>query len=267
MKPKKFTWQWLVRKLKPRKPPTLQDYVAHCRHEISRQIDIDLGSQVAYGLFKGLKLLTDGSWSLHDRGPMLLGIYEKEILDYIEQQPTPFDTLINLGGADGYYAVGALVSGRAKKVIVYELDVKSQDIIRKTAQLNQVEDLIDVRGTADSKTFSDLVPELGPRTLVLVDIEGAEYDVLTPASLDLLRKAHVVVEIHLFSDLHRSAYEEFLAACRKTHKVSFLQTANRDLSTFKEVHHYSDNERWLICSEGRPHLMSWVVLEPLDSSY
>ena len=45
-------------------------------------------------------------------------------------------------------------------------------------------------------------------------------------------------------------------------KVSTLRTASRDLSRFSELSEYSDSERWLIASEGRPRLMSWLRLDP-----
>ena len=45
-------------------------------------------------------------------------------------------------------------------------------------------------------------------------------------------------------------------------KVSTLKTSSRDLSRFSELSEYSDSERWLIASEGRPRLMSWLRLDP-----
>ena len=48
-------------------------------------------------------------------------------------------------------------------------------------------------------------------------------------------------------------------------KISTLTTASRDLSKFPELFDYEDSDRWLIASEGRPKLMSWLRLDPRGS--
>jgi len=40
---------------------------------------------------------------------------------------------------------------------------------------------------------------------------------------------------------------------------------SRDLSTYPELQQWNDLDRWLICSEGRAQLMSWVRFDPLAS--
>ena len=45
-------------------------------------------------------------------------------------------------------------------------------------------------------------------------------------------------------------------------KISTLATTSRDLSKFSELFDYEDSDRWLIASEGRPKLMTWLRLDP-----
>ena len=44
-------------------------------------------------------------------------------------------------------------------------------------------------------------------------------------------------------------------------KISTLTTTARDLSKFPELSNYADSERWLIASEGRSKLMTWLKLD------
>ena len=45
-------------------------------------------------------------------------------------------------------------------------------------------------------------------------------------------------------------------------KISKLTTTSRDLSKFPELFDLPDSERWLIASEGRSKLMTWLRLDP-----
>ena len=46
--------------------------------------------------------------------------------------------------------------------------------------------------------------------------------------------------------------------------IKQLTTTNRDMSKFKELENFSDDDRWLMCSEGRPELMNWWKFEPIS---
>ena len=48
-----------------------------------------------------------------------------------------------------------------------------------------------------------------------------------------------------------------------THTITALVTGARDLSQFRELRMMSDTDRWLLCSEGRPRLMSWLRFDPI----
>ena len=44
--------------------------------------------------------------------------------------------------------------------------------------------------------------------------------------------------------------------------VTELKMGSRDLSNIPELQKFSDSDRWLMCSEGRGELMSWLRLDP-----
>ena len=49
---------------------------------------------------------------------------------------------------------------------------------------------------------------------------------------------------------------------KKFFKIKILTTTNRDLSKFKFLDSISDNEKWLLVSEGRPEKMEWLICVP-----
>ncbi len=53
-----------------------------------------------------------------------------------------------------------------------------------------------------------------------------------------------------------------MSDAKNFHKVSTITTSSRDLSRFPELRNYEDSDRWLIASEGRPRLMTWLRLDP-----
>ena len=73
--------------------------------------------EVKYGPFQGLSLNSKTGWGKSDLGAQCLGLYEKEILDDIgSQEKGKYQTFIDIGAADGYYAVGMLLAGIVNNV-------------------------------------------------------------------------------------------------------------------------------------------------------
>lgn len=57
-------------------------------------------NRVAYGPFKGLQFTTDSHWGLSDKGTMILGLYEQEVLQELQMLPAGYNVFIDLGAAD-----------------------------------------------------------------------------------------------------------------------------------------------------------------------
>ena len=90
---------------------------------------------VKYGPLKGLKLdINDMSWSQADLGSILLGIYEKEVLDELEIISRDKSTFCDIGAADGIYGVGLLVNDLFENQYVLRL-IKMVKIILRTFRL------------------------------------------------------------------------------------------------------------------------------------
>ena len=106
----------------------LVEDVPQARIRISNKIYDMCNGIVKYGPLKGLKLdINDMSWSQADLGSILLGIYEKEVLDELEIISRDKSTFCDIGAADGIYGVGLLVNDLFEKSICFEIDKNGQN--------------------------------------------------------------------------------------------------------------------------------------------
>lgn len=128
------------------------DLVQH-RYFLGQEISQRFNHTVRYGPFAGLKFAADSRWSAADRGSMLLGMYEKEVLDAYARYAVHCDAFIDVGAADGYYAIGGLVAEHFVTAVCFEIDPKGQEVIRQQARLNGVLDRIDVRAKATTESL------------------------------------------------------------------------------------------------------------------
>jgi hypothetical protein len=86
--------------------------------EVSKNINDLLGGMVTYGPFKGLRLGPIRDQERTHRASLLLGLFEKEILDALNSIPSNYNTFINLGAGQGYYGIGVLANNSFEISIV-----------------------------------------------------------------------------------------------------------------------------------------------------
>lgn len=236
----------------------------YCRRvQLSKQLDQLLNSTVKYGPFKGLKLAADSWWGSSDRAAILLGLYEQEILCSLKQIPSNYKTFIDLGAADGYYGIGVLINEMFEKSYCFELSTKGQNVIRQNSVLNGVADKVEVRGIAKKDFYKELSSDELLHSVLFIDIEGGEFDLLDVSVFGVFRSSIVFIELHdwFFSD-GDERLQKLKNSAKLTHNISELTMTSRDLSRFEELSTYNDTDRWLICSEGRERLMTWLRLDP-----
>ena len=220
---------------------------------------------IQYGPFKGLKFDLESSWGDGDRASMLLGLYEKEVLISLQNIPDRYKIFIDLGAADGYYGIGTLVNGMFEKSYCYEKNVVSQKIIKKNAELNNVASRVLIRGLADKYFYKDFKNDEIDQSILLVDIEGAEFDLFDKNLFKKFSKSIIFIELHpwIFKNYGHEELQKLENDAREYFTIEKITTTSRDLSEFEELKKWSDTDRWLICSEGRPKLMTWWRLDPL----
>ncbi|MCW1923532.1 FkbM family methyltransferase [Luteolibacter arcticus] len=239
------------------------------RHEfLSIKLDRQLDSTVKYGQFKGLKFSAESSWSLEDRAGMLLGLYEKEVLEELQQSSDKHGIFVDLGAADGYYGVGVLVSDMFRTAYCFEATEAGQNAIKTNARLNGVSDRIVVKGIATKDFHKEFPPADIQSCVILVDIEGGEFGLFDEETFRAFSGAVIIIEIHDFLvDEGKAKVQRLLDAAAHTHRYKKIVTGSRDLSGFPEVADYIDYDRWLICSERRRQLPSWIRFDPLAPAH
>ena len=236
------------------------------RKFLSNKLFKEFNGVIQYGPFKGLKFISENSWGAgRDMASKLLGLYEKEILISLQNIPDRYKIFIDLGAADGYYGIGTLVNGMFEKSYCYEMNVVSQKIIKKNAELNNVASKVSIRSFADKYFYKDFKNDEIDQSVLLVDIEGAEFDLFDKNLFKKFSKSIIYIELHpwSFKNNGHKELQKLENDAREYFTIEKITTTSRDLSEFEELKEWSDTDRWLVCSEGRPKLMTWWRLDPL----
>ena len=233
------------------------------RIQLGKMLAIEFNNTVRYGPFKGLKLPQQTRWGKGgDVASMLLGIYELEVVTSLRLAAERRKVLIDLGAANGYFGLGALVNGMFDYSYCFERSLPAREIIAATASLNGLSERVRIEESAESGFWRSISHPLA-NCVLLVDIEGGEFDLLDDALFDAFRGAIIVVELHDW--FHQDA-ETRLAKLReravRDFRIAEITTGSRDLSGFAELSRWNDDDRWIVCSEGRGRRMMWWRLDP-----
>ena len=216
---------------------------------------------VQYGPFKGMKLNRNTWWGRSDLGSQCLGLYEKEILNHLEKVK-PYNTFIDIGAADGYYAIGMLHAGLAKKSICYEISKDGQAAINENWTTNKNIGALEIYGEANETSLNYLSSDDLKDSLVLIDIEGFEFNLLQKDVIPLFKNSELIIEIHNWVDNFADKYTELLLNLSKLFHVGKINHIDRKTSHIDELRSYTDDNRLLLTSERRPCLMRFLHLKP-----
>ncbi len=234
------------------------------RKRISNQIFAASGGTVRHGVFKGLVLDGASNISRGALAPKVLGIYEPTVFAELERHG-PYGDAVCIGAADGFYAIGLVKSAWARRAICFEMTESGRAAIALNAQTNGVRDKVIVLGKAD-ETFAGKLSAhdfAGEKALVICDIEGAEFSVLTADVLAALRGAFLVVELHDKLMLDGSEMRRDLIARLPVGYSHWLaKEIPVDWSGIVELENLHDNDRALVVSEGRKIMGEWLFALP-----
>lgn len=144
------------------------------------------------GPLQGMDFLPQSAEGCHMA--KLLGCYEQPLLPFIEQAiQAAYPIILNIGCAEGYYAVGMARRMPATQVLAFDLNPKARQVCTDLASKNGVADRVSVGALFKPEDFATYA---GQKVLVLCDIEGAEKDLLDPVVAPALSGMDVIVEAH-----------------------------------------------------------------------
>lgn len=154
------------------------------------------GETVLSGPFRGLRYIPSSVGSVHLA--KLVGTYECELRPQIERliSRAP-DVIVNIGAAEGYYAVGLACRLPACRILAFEMEAHGRDLIPQLAGLNGVANRVEVHGTADPLNLGAALSRAS-RPCVVIDAEGAEAELLDPVKSPDLARCDILVEVHDF---------------------------------------------------------------------
>ena len=224
--------------------------------ELARRVSPN--GRVLAGPFKGLRLPLEASWG--GLAARLAGAYEEELTDLLSDLTAGRPPrVLDVGAAEGYYAVGLAQALPDAQVYAFDLDPGQRRLCRKTARLNHVR-TVRVRGRVDPRRLQRY---LVPGALVLSDCEGFEDVLMDPALVPGLLDAALVVELHEFAA--PGVTERVLSRFRASHEVQLIVARPRAISGLRQLDHLPVAERNAAVNEGRPTVsgpMQWAVMRP-----
>lgn len=225
------------------------------------------GHKVVYGKFKGMKLNKNSYWSKNDLITHILGVYEYHILEQlIKFSKINNSVFIDIGAADGYFAVGGAYSGLFKKVYAFETHEEGRKSLIENAKSNYCETNVLIKSKANFDSLKDLI-DIHKSTVILIDIEGDEFNLLNYQTLKLLSNCNIIIELH--PDLVNNGYEkkkDLINFSKSFFNVSIIKREIYNPNLFEELDQFTDEERLIAFSEGRENNMSWLVLEPKNKN-
>jgi len=150
------------------------------------------GTKVMHGPLTGMDFLSQSAEGCHVA--KIIGTYEQPLQPYISDAiDQKYETILNIGCAEGYYAVGMARAMPETKIWAFDLDANAQKVCTELALKNKVKERIQVGALFKAEDFSAYTNQ---HTLVLCDIEGAEKELLGAHSYPALCHMDLIVESH-----------------------------------------------------------------------
>lgn len=239
-----------------KKPNEIQKAQINVWNKLSKMY----GSTIQYGPFKGMKIAKEKSWELeYGLITKILGTYEEKVIDKLIKFSKKNNTFIDIGAADGFYVVGMAFKNFFKYIYAFEINSKSRRIIEINHRLNKSKQNIKIKNEANYLSLKRII-KLRKKCTILIDIEGAEFDLLSLKVLKVLKDCHIICELHKFYG--EKKYYDLIENSKKIFKTELIKRSSYNPSKFKELDSFSDDERLLALSEGRKSNQEWLILTP-----
>jgi len=221
---------------------------------------------VAGGPFAGMKYVRAACGS--SLSPKLIGSCELEIQTWIRDLlRRRFSAIIDVGSAEGYYAVGFARLEPTAQVVAFDTDPVARHLCRRMSEQNGVGSRVSVR----SKCTPEVLCEMDLRgTLLVVDCETYELELLDPKKVPGLSQATILVEMH---DCYVPGLTDVVTQrFAETHSMKWTQAESRDPAEFTilggldpVLREAAVDEGRLFEADGAPQ--RWGLFVPRESNF
>jgi hypothetical protein len=217
---------------------------------------------VAGGPFRGMRYPSAQSYG-SALLPKLLGSYESELHPVLEEMlANDYTTIVDIGCAEGYYAVGLGMRLAHADVYAFDVNPNARKLCADVAKLNGLDARLRIGAFCDQAVLRSI--PLGSKALIISDCEGYEGVLFTSAIAGVLATHDIIVETHDFIDIDISSRlrDVFLS----THQVRSIKSTD-DIEKahtyrYSQLDRYDTRTRQLILGERRPAIMEWLVMTP-----
>jgi hypothetical protein len=219
-----------------------------------RQLFGKRAPRILAGPFQGMQYPNRVVWG--PIPPKWYGSYECELHEVLESvialKPR---AILDIGAADGYYAVGMAKRLPESDVYAYDTDPISRLQTKTLAKLNQTS--VEARGFCTAAEMTQRI--IADSTFILCDIEGHEMQTLDPVSVPKLSGAHILVEMHgTVKSAQLNAFE-LMERFGNTHRGTIILPQPREEWVKKQLNPADIS----LLNECRGEPQCWVWLEPL----
>jgi len=236
-------------------------YVAGVQRAIDGGVGAEVGRRcgwkVSSGPFAGMKY----PWWISGNvlvGPKLIGCFETELQPVIERLiARRYSTIINIGCAEGYYAVGLAARMPGTRVLAYEQDPVLALLCRKLARANDVANQLQMKGTCSP---SELQRDLCDGAYLICDVEGYEHTLLDPVTVPGLLQCDLLIERH--DGVNPEITPTLLSRFSASHHAQLIDL-DPDLDRTQNLAPgpaLSPAHRALAIAEFREHSRGWLEL-------
>jgi precorrin-6B methylase 2 len=194
--------------------------------------------------------------------PKLIGSYESELNDVVEKIiATNYAQIIDIGCAEGYYAVGLALRIPQASIYAFDTDPIAIESCRQMLKANNVdESRISLEGFCDTETLMNF--EFSDKAIIISDCEGYEKVLFTAELAERLKEHDLLIETHDVIDMEIST--QLHSIFSKTHDIEIIFSVD-DVQKAK-TYHYAEvedfdlNEKRLLFAERRACVMEWFYI-------
>lgn len=243
----------------------LNNFIDKKKNHLGIKISNLAKNRILNGPYKDTKILNLGGWSSVDYSSKYLGTYENNVQKKIIYLTKKFklENFVDLGAAEGFHIISLLKKNYFKNGYAFEIQKESRALLKKNAIINKVVKKMKIFGEANFVTLQNnlKISEL-KKTLFLIDIEGDEYHLLNESFCNYFSHCFFIIEDHKFNIRKKEIIRKFYKNIKKKFKIEIIKDSAKNPFKIKELENYSDDDKYLMMSEGRPKTMQWIVLYP-----
>jgi len=220
--------------------------------------------RVLNGPFSGMRYVHFSYWGR--LLPKLVGSYEEELHEIIRNIIAKgFDLIVDIGSAEGYYAIGLARACPSGYVIAFEQSPYARALFKVLARKNGVRDRVSLLGSCTQEKLSAVLKD---HSILISDCEGCELELLDPERVPTLKTCTMIVELH-------DCYNPIISSTIKdrfshTHDVIIINESERIVKNYACLNIFKDTDK-LFCVQERPKVQDksgvggkWAFMVPMN---